>query len=237
MHLSAHCLLHRLGAILDYLGDHFSDLPWPRTAQEGTLLVACLGLLSLIGLFRQLGETQRRFRAEVAPYLRVDLSLDVPGGTWVAPDDGTEMSKLTFEDLNEGESLGRSALDDWAGLTPIYLWARNLQERPGGIADDVLLLVELEYPDKVTGDPWIDRLAVRFSYLEAGHLNRYEVARVDTQVPWLTGRILQVRYATMFGRLSTWAHGSAEFEWRNGKIVNIRRGFRERGRGKTEALT
>ncbi len=202
--------------------------PHPTTTAGWALSVATLSLFSLIGLFSQLGETRRRFRADVAPYLRVDLSPFGPAGSWAPPVDRIG-SDLTFADLNPDEAREASALDSWSGDIPIYLWVENRQTGSAGIADNVQVEVELEFPDR--SDPetlWRVTSLVRFSYLEAGHLNRYEIARVDQDIPFITGAVTEIRYETMFRRYSTWGHGSAAFSFRNGHLLNERVAFRQR---------
>jgi len=204
-------------------------LPHPTTTAGWALAVATTGLFSLIGLFSQLGETRRRFRADIAPYLRIDLAPGGIGGTWSPPDASRIGSDLTFPDLNGGRSREQSPLDDWAGATPIYLWVENRQTGTAGIADNVQVGIEFRFPDRT--DPttyWRDYHEVRFSYLEAEHLNRYEIARIDPQIPSLEGVVVAVRYETMFRRYSTWAHGSAGFSLVDGRVTNDRVAFRER---------
>lgn len=207
---------------------HWIDgIPHPETVGGWTLLLAAFSLLGLLGLWQQLRDARRRFRAEVEPYLRIDLAPAHIEGTWTPrrePD-----TELTYEAINGGVSPPGSAMDQWEGEVPIYLWVENTQSAVGGIADRIKLLLEFGFPDRNDSSiEWQVEKTVVFAYLEPGHLNRYEVARVSETVPWMTGAVTGVRYSDMFGQWSSWAHGSAEFEWTPPGIEHTRRAFRAR---------
>ena len=203
------------------------SVPHPETVAGWTLLLATFSLLGLFGLWQQLRDARRRFRAEVQPYLRIDLAPAGIEGTWTPrrePD-----TDLSYESFNPGETAPPSDLDRWPGDLPIYLWVENTQRAAGGVADTVRILMEFRFPDNV--DPaveWLVQRPVVFAYLEAGHLNRYEVAKVAPDIPWMTGSVIGIGYRDMFGQWSSWAHGSAGFTWNSSGIEHIRRVSRAR---------
>lgn len=203
------------------------SFPRPTTTAGWALAVATLSMASLVALFSQLGETKRRFRSDIAPYLRVDLAPEGLRGTWT-PYDPPE-TDLTWEDLNPRTPREQSPLDRWTGAVPIYLWVKSTQESVGGIADNVKVAFDLTFPDHDEPDiEWRNTREVSFSYLEPDHLNRYEVARFDPSIPYLIGEVTEIRYGTIFGRFSAWAHGSTRFEWSSGRLINDRRAYRQR---------
>lgn len=205
----------------------FDSFPHPETIAGWTLLLAAASLFGLFGLWQQLRDARRRFRAEVEPYLRVDLAPADIEGTWSPrrePD-----TDLTYESFNPGKAPPASDLDRWPGDRPIYLWVENTQRAAGGVADQVQIRMQFRFPDNV--DPtieWLVERAVVFAYLEAGHLNRYEVVSVAKDIPWMTGSVTGVSYRDMFGQWSSWAHGSAGFAWNSSGIEHMRRVSRAR---------
>lgn len=224
-----------LSSVWEFVKQFPPDTPqgWSALFAGFTAMLATVGLVSFFFLGSQLGETRKRFRAETAPYLRVDLS-PVPNNTagTLKPPEKVN-SVLDWESLNPGSPRPNSGLDQWAGEMPIYLWVQNQQTSKGGIADRVRIRVVLEFPERIVRPgqtqpaTWVETQRIRFSYLEPEHINQYEIARVDPAIPFLRGYIFRLGYRTLFGVDSGWAHGSMAFEWSGGRLVNERDILRE----------
>jgi hypothetical protein len=151
---------------------------WGALGEVTAALAAFIGLVAVALVLRQLRDSRNRFRAELAPYLRVDFTFRAAIGTWTPP--ATANSTLTFADLNPGVDEPRLRLHDWPGETSIELWVANQQADSAGIADRVLVRLEIESLDKEDENAvWVDEIQVQFSYLEPAHVNCYVVARVD----------------------------------------------------------
>lgn len=204
----------------------------PEWAAAGELASAAFALLAVAILLKglsQIRDSRDRFRAEVAPYLRVDLSPDATrfrGATWEPSREPTH--DLTFSDINPTDQP-LTTLASWAGDVPVFLWVENQQRGAAGVADDIVVTIELAYPDPVSPDIELGEVQyVQFSYLEPGHLNRYLVATVSPAIPFLSGAVTRISYADTWRRQLSWAHGSAEFQMRDGVLQNVRTTFRRR---------
>lgn len=118
----------------------------------GDMIAGGAAIVALILVWRglaQLRDARNRFRAELAPYLRVDLSPDLnsfKGASWGPSRDPD--TDLTYGDLSPSGEPSPSVLDGWRGSVPVFLWVENRQTAPQGVADSVRIEIEIEAPER-----------------------------------------------------------------------------------------
>jgi hypothetical protein len=203
---------------------------WQAVAALATVVAAAsavAGLVAVVWVYRQTLESQRRFRVELGPYLRVDFGPEVTSGTWQPPPLDQVRNRLTYEDVNPGATPEPTPLDAWPGDMSVCVWLYNTQTHAAGVAHDVEVDVELRFPDRTEHDV-VHELTVqlRVTYLEPEQRIQYLVASVDGGIPSLVGRVSRLKYLDLYEHPLSFGHGSAAFTLDTGALTNERVFFR-----------
>jgi hypothetical protein len=205
---------------------------WSAAAAIATMLTTLTAFAGLVGLLHLRSEARRarqQMRADIGPYLRVDLFVSAPGGTYAqpSPDSATYYS---WDQFNPGASEPPTAVDPWrtGDGTPLLLRVENQQKHAAGIAHNLEIILEIYVPSAnapLDDDPVQHVQTVQFHYVEPGRSVGYEVARLDPQIPYITGRVQSITYHDLFGSTLHFAHGSGIVEVGGGVHVNSRKIF------------
>jgi hypothetical protein len=199
---------------------------WTAVAAIGTAMTAliALGGLAAVLLARaQLGALHRQTRIDLAPYLRVDLSLNVPNGQWRPPEVDPHY-QLTRQDLYPLTPAPR-LFEGWRSddEVEVFLWVTNQQSHPSGLARWIVINLEFEVSDPPAGDSTqIVDDALFLHYIEPGRVVRLSLGRLARHVPYLSGRVTGLAYSDITGDALSLGHGSTEFEWDGRRLANYR---------------
>lgn len=207
---------------------------WVAAGTLATVVTTAVALAGLIGVTLLRNEARRarqQMRAEIGPYLRIDLYTEFDGGTFSPPIDSAP--RYDWAAFNPGPRPD-SHIDPWilpSGV-PILLRVGNQQEHRAGVAHSVSIDVELQVPvrgDSSDNEPLQHVETVTFHYVEPGKAVIYEIARLDSSIPFVTGRVQSIIYFDLFNRPLHFGHGSGAFEVETagGVHVNSRRVFYE----------
>ena len=230
------------GVVLLIASAYLTSARWPDQNVDGwvavgslaTLVTTCVAIAGLVGIVLLRSEARRarqQMRAEIGPYLRVDVYTEFPGGTFVPPADNAP--RYDWAAFNLSEPRPPSHLDAWlkSDGVRVLLRVENQQTHRAGVAHSIAIDVEIQVPstDDPSGEPLRHTEAVTFHYVEPGKAVMYEVSRLNPDIPFVTGRVLSIVYFDLFNRPLHFAHGSGTFEVGSagGIHVNSRRVFFE----------
>ena len=152
--------------------------------------------LALAGIAAYLLQRQDQ-RLQFGPILRVDIGPNEVVGDWQPPEADRERDfAWEFTLLDESPVAERD----------IFIWIRNTQSAPAGVAWDVGLFIEIDLPPEVAHEIELAG-PIRVVYLEAETTMRVRVLRVSQSISAFSVRLVAIQYRNRLMRVQRDTHG------------------------------